>query len=273
MKINEALARGTDFLTRHHIEDARLEAEILLCHALNLPRAALIAKDQTIIAPKRQMEYESFLHRRANHEPTAYIVGYQPFMGLDFMVNNNVLIPRPETELLFEAAVNTPAQNIVDLGTGSGCIAIALAKYLPQVKVIGIDHSKEAIKIALNNARRHAVENRCCFLQGNLFVPLKTPVDLIVSNPPYIPSDEIEKLQPEVKDWEPRLALDGGENGLKYIRRLIQESPQYLKPGGYLIFEFGLDQAKAIRKLADDYFKEIKIVKDYAGIDRIFVGN
>lgn len=283
MNLAAALAWGIDLLAQSHIEDARMEAEILLGHALNLPRSALISKGQNPLGEKEQKEYENFLQRRANHEPTAYIVGYQPFMGLDFMVDDNVLIPRPETELLVETVIKifrtqkaesrTPNTGItiIDIGTGSGCIAIALAKKLPEARIIGIDSSKAAINLALNNARKNGVEKNCCFLLGDLFSPIKDRVDLIVSNPPYIPSAEIGTLQPEVKDWEPKAALDGGKDGLDLIKKLLTEAPRHLKPEGRLIMEFGFGQGDEIKRFASKYFSKLEIIRDYAGIPRILV--
>ena len=158
---------------------------------------------------------------------------------------------------------------IADIGTGSGCIAVALVKSLPLAEVYAIDTSNEALKVARKNAEQYKVDTRCHFVKGNLLEPLKEKVDLIVSNPPYIPAGEISKLQPEVKDWEPRQALDGGKDGLDHIRKLLKESPKYLKPNGRLVMEFGFGQAAEIEKLAGANFEKIEIIKDYAGIPRI----
>jgi release factor glutamine methyltransferase len=225
------------------------------------------------------------LNRRLKHEPAAYIAGCQPFMSLDFFVNRSVLIPRPETELLVENAIKTikniydsPHLNvgnqnllIADIGTGSGCIAVSLAKYLPNVSVIGIDSSPEVIEMSINNAKRHEVDDRCQFIIGNMLEPLKEKVDIVVSNPPYIPSADIETLQSEVKAWEPRHALDGGPDGLDYIKKLIAESPDRLNPKGVLLFEFGFNQVKKIKELIDGSgrYKEIEIINDYSGKPRI----
>jgi release factor glutamine methyltransferase len=161
---------------------------------------------------------------------------------------------------------------IADIGTGSGCIAVSLAKYLPNVSVTGIDSSPEAIKIAKKNAERHKVNDRCRFVAGNWLEPLKEKVDIIVSNPPYIPSAVIDTLQPEVKNWEPREALDGGKDGLDFIQKLISEVPNHLILKGLLVFEFGFDQAIRIGSLAEDKFKKIDIQRDYNGLERIFIG-
>ena len=274
MNLTEAIDWGTAQLTAKQIEEARLETELLLVYALCLKRSELILNQSLTIDDKNFQYFKRLIGRRLKHEPTAYITGYQPFLLLDIMVNRSVLIPRPETELLVEAVLRTTNREsrttIADIGTGSGCIAVTLAKRLPLAEVYGIDTSNDALKTARNNAETHKIADRCHFIKGNLLEPLKEPVDLIVANPPYIPSGEISKLQPEVRDWEPKQALDGGKDGLDYIRKLLKESPKYLKPNGRLVMEFGFGQAAEIVKLAGDYFQNIEIIKDYAGIERIF---
>jgi len=275
MNPTEALNWATDYLKENRIEDPHLEAEILLAHALGLKRTSLITERQIKIETKDFLFYKDLIERRARHEPTAHITGIQPFMSLDFFVDRSVLIPRPETELLVETVLRSTIHDarptIADIGTGSGVIAVSLAKYMPNIKVIGIDSSPDAIKVAQNNAEHHKVIDCCRFIQGNLFEPLTDPVNVIISNPPYIPSADIDKLQPEVRDWEPRVALDGGPDGLDYIRQLITGSPNYLKENGYLILEFGENQAEKVKSLAKKPFKEIKILKDYSGIERIIL--
>ena len=279
MNRTEAIDWATDQLCAQDIEDARLEAELLLVNALGIKKSELILYQSKIVEAKSFQRYQELIKRRLKHEPAAYIVGNQPFLGLDIIVNRSVLIPRPETELLAETAIKilrnyslppTPySLKIADIGTGSGCLAVALAKRLPLAEVFGTDTSNDALKVAKKNAEQYKVDNRCHFVKGDWLEPLKEPVDLIVSNPPYIPSDEIKKLQPEVKDWEPRQALDGGKDGLDYIRKLLKESPKYLKPNGRLVMEFGFGQAAEIEKLAAGNFEKIEIIKDYAGIPRI----
>jgi release factor glutamine methyltransferase len=273
MNLTEAIDWATDQLCAQEIEDARLEAELLLVHTLGIKKSELILYQSKIIEAKNLKRYQENIKRRLKHEPTAYIIGNQPFLGLNISVNRSVLIPRPETELLVEQALKVASSQlpvaIADIGTGSGCIAITLAKRLPLAEVYGIDSSNDALKVAKINAETHKVADRCHFIKGNLLGPLKGPVDLIVSNPPYIPSDEIKKLQPEVREWEPKQALDGGKDGLDYIRKLLKESPKYLKPNGRLVMEFGFGQAAEIEKLATDKYENIKIIKDYAVIPRI----
>jgi len=249
----------------------RLEYEILLCHCFRIKRIDLIAHPE-----KYDLEDHRFLKlvdRRSKGEPVAYITGIQPFCGLDFFVDRNVLIPRPETELLVELALKKAPGSIADVGTGSGAIAVTLARHLPNAKVIGIDSAPEAIKIAERNAEYHKVEDRCQFVEGNLLEPLKDKVDLIVSNPPYIPSADIETLQSEVRDFEPRAALDGGEDGLKYIRQIIREAPRRLKSEGLLMLEFGFGQAPAVRELTKESFKSVSIFRDYSNLERYLVAH
>lgn len=275
MTIAEALAFGITRLS--NLEDPRLETEILLAHALKIKHSTLITDQLRAIEPLRQTLFEQFIARRLKYEPTAYIVGYQPFLGLDFKVDKRVLIPRPETELLVENALSLISHSsldichfsVVDVGTGSGCIAITLAKKLPTAKVIAIDLSVNALALAKENAITHGVN--VSFLEGDLLSPLKEKVDLIVSNPPYIPTADLAGLDPDVKDWEPVGALDGGNDGLDYIRRLIKDAPAHLNPGGKLLFEFGFGQAELIKAIftADNRYSQVEIFNDYAGIPRI----
>ncbi|MFA4844804.1 MAG: peptide chain release factor N(5)-glutamine methyltransferase [Candidatus Margulisiibacteriota bacterium] len=285
MRLDALLARAVSELKTAGIADPQIEAEILLAHALGFSRTELISRNDLDLAPQQLSAFVPLLERRLKHEPTAYIVGYQPFMGLDFYVDRNVLIPRPETELLVEAVLRAtnhepqsiprlrsgqanhdPQLTIADLGTGSGCIAIALAKQLPGAKIIACDSSAEALAVARRNARRYQLEGWIDFRQGDMFEPLPEPVEIIVSNPPYIPSAEIDRLQPEVKDWEPRGALDGGKDGLDYIRKLLNKAPNHL------IFEFGFGQAGLIKELAKKSYPRFEISKDYSGLERIFSG-
>lgn len=284
MNVSEALAWATCYLEKKQIEDSRLEAEILLAHALGTKRARLYAYPDKTLLTSQLINFQTYIYRRSLHEPTAYIIGFQPFMSLDFFVDRSVLIPRPETELLVEAVIGLATclptgrtrdprpVTIADIGTGSGCIAISLAKHLPNVEVVGIDSSPAAIEIAQKNAKHHGVKSRCRFVVGNIFEKNVGTFDLIVSNPPYIPSSEIENLQPEVKDWEPREALDGGKDGLDHIRKIIAESPNHLNPGGFLLIEFGINQAGTIKQVAQKFFEKIEVRKDLSGRERFLLG-
>lgn len=291
MNLTEAIDWAVDALAAGGIDDPRFEAELLLTGALNIKKSELVLYQSKSVEEKNFQRYQELVKRRLKHEPTAYLLGNQPFLGLNIIVNRSVLIPRPETELLAEKVMALIKENnsphlpagrhglnvgnqkivIADIGTGSGCIAIALAKGLPQAEVYAIDSSSDALKVAKQNAEQYHVADRCHFIKGNLLDPLKEPVDLIVANPPYIPSAEIKKLQPEVRDWEPKQALDGGKDGLDYIRKIIAESPKHLKPNGRLMMEFGFGQAAEIEKLAAAIFNQYEVVKDYAGIPRLLI--
>ena len=281
----------------------QFEREILLCHVLKIERSKLFSHPERKLTRLEQELFDQLVKRRENHEPIAYIVNNQPFMGLDFYVDQNVLIPRPETELLVEEVIKSLAPSpqhltphtsqltIVDIGTGSGCIAISLAKHLPSVKVIAIDSSLAALEIAKKNAKANGVADRVEFRLGNMFEPLNVgaalvaartkrtgtspvptslsqKVDLIVSNPPYIPTAEIDKLEPGVRDFEPHSALDGGPDGLKYVRQLISEAPSHLTTQlpNHLFIEISYNQSNKLKKLDNFTF-----IKDYNGYDRILV--
>ncbi|NQT30683.1 MAG: peptide chain release factor N(5)-glutamine methyltransferase [Candidatus Saganbacteria bacterium] len=277
--IKTLLGWTTDYFKKFNIEWPHLEAEILLAHTLNLKRIELYTNFERELKKEELAQFKKLIQRRSLHEPLAYITRYQPFMSLDFYVDPAVLIPRPETEKMVEVVIDVIKKSnvqcpvsLLDIGTGSGAIAVTLAKYLPNIKVIGIDSSADAIKIAQKNAEAHKVADRCQFMVGNMFEGIKQKFDIIVSNPPYIPTADIDKLEADVKDWEPKQALDGGPDGLDYIRTLINEGPKYLKDDGYLIFEFGINQAERIKDLAKGIFKEFKIIKDNSGLERIFIG-
>ena len=294
--ISKLLDWTTDYFKKFNIEWPHLEAEILLAHNLGLKRIELYTNHERVLNKEELSNFKALIQRRSKHEPIAYITNNQPFMSLDFYVDRSVLIPRPDTEKLVEATIDSCKQElgnrkqltIADIGTGCGAIAVSLAKYLPNIKVIGIDSSPDAIKNAQKNAEHHQLADRCQFIVGNMFEPFinvaanfSSPqkFDIIVSNPPYIPSGEIDKLQIDVKDWEPKEALDGGENGLDYIRKLIVEAPNHLAssevemltPKGLLLIEIGFDQGEKTRALAENTkkYEEIKIIKDLNGKDRI----
>lgn len=280
MNALDKLRKSKEFLEKFSIEDASRNAELIISYCLGIDRASLY-RDNPCIPENIIPKIDEFLQRRAKREPIQYILGYTEFYGLKIKVESGVLIPRPETELLAEEAIKIISKfefrnsnfKFLDLCTGSGCLALALAKEFPEAKVYGADTSEVAIRYAKDNAELNNINN-VTFLRGNLFEPLKNLVfDLIVSNPPYIRKDDIKNLQIEVKDWEPVEALDGGMDGLDYYRMIIPGARGYLKENGYLILELGVGQSDAVRKLAEDEgFKNISLVKDYAGIERIFIG-
>ena len=277
--ISKLLNWTADYFKKQGREWPNLEAEILLAHSLGLKRIELYTRHETILKPEELAKFKELIKRRSQNEPIAYITGNQPFMSLNFIVNRSVLIPRPETEQLVAVAIDTIKSSpvprhpslIADIGTGSGAIAVTIAKFVKDVKIIGIDTSEEALKIARQNAEQHQVTDRCEFRHGDLFEPIQEKFDLILSNPPYIPTAVIDTLAVDVKDWEPRQALDGGEDGLTYIRKIINEAPDHLKPGGLLLIEIGFDQGDKAKSIAETIrkYKEIKIIKDLSGKDRI----
>ncbi|MEW6162439.1 MAG: peptide chain release factor N(5)-glutamine methyltransferase [Nitrospirota bacterium] len=278
MRALEKLREATEFLKKCDIEDASREAEIIITHCLGIGRAAFF-RDNPRIHKEELGKIDEFMERRSKREPLQYILGYVDFYGLKIKIGEGVLIPRPETELLVEEAIKIISNfefrisnfKILDLCTGSGCLALALAKEFPDAQVYGIDISEVAIRYAKENAEINGIKN-VTFLKGSLFESIAQLVtfDLIVSNPPYIRRDDLKNLQPEVKDWEPIEALDGGEDGLDYYRAIIPEAKSYLKEGRCLILELGFDQADAVRKIAQDAnFINISLIKDYAGIERI----
>jgi release factor glutamine methyltransferase len=285
MKALDKLREAKELLEQYGIEDANREAEIIITHCLGIDRTVLY-RDNIEISKEELERIDEFLKRRSKREPLQYILGYVDFYGLKIKVGKGVLIPRPETEILTEITIETvkrealSVMRILDLCTGSGCLAIALAKEFPAAKVYGTDISKVAIQYAEENARTNRIGN-VTFLEGSLFEPIKKlpavdcplfAFDLIVSNPPYIKRDDIKNLQLEIKDWEPVEALDGGEDGLDYYRAIIQEAKGYLKREGFLIFEIGAGQSEEVRKIAKDAgFADTSLIKDYAGIERIFV--
>lgn len=255
---------------------ARLDAELLLAHVLGWPRARLLAEGRLPLDPQRESAFRSLVARRAALEPVAYLIGHKEFYGLDFVVDARVLVPRPETELLVEKALERlkvrtlERPNIVDVGTGSGAIAVALALHLPEAQIMAIDISPAALELARQNVERHGLTERVRLLEGDLLDPLDQPVDLIVSNPPYTILSEIDE---GVRRHEPRQALDGGADGLDLYRRLLAAAPAKLRPGGAVLLEIGATQAAAVAELARRSFPEASVAvhQDLAGRDRVIV--
>lgn len=288
MRAFDTLRTTKEFLERSGIEDAAREAETIIAHCLKTDRATLY-RDNQQIPGSLATEIDSLVKRRATREPLQYILGYMEFLGLKIRVGQGVLIPRPETELLAEEAIKTvkgkllgarkttphtsrfASLRFLDLCTGSGCLALSLAKELPDTEVYGTDTSDSAIKYAYKNAALNMIKN-VTFLEGSLFEPVRgLTFDLIVSNPPYIRTNDIKDLQPEIKDWEPQDALDGGADGLDYYRLIIAAVKNYLNEGGYLMLELGINEADAVNGMAEKAgLEDITLIKDYAGIDRIF---
>jgi len=279
-----SLSRAIVKLTAQGIETPRLDAELLLAHALGIGRTRLYTCLRDVLLPEQEATFWQCIQRRTQREPLQYITGVREFWSLEFKVDRRALIPRPETEVVVEtglrlitsSAVGTPAPRILDVGTGSGCIAIALATELPHATIWATDVSAEALSLAHENARYHNVEERIRFLSGNLFAPLagkEGSFDLIIANPPYIARSEFNILPPEVRDWEPRGALDGGNNGLDFYRYLVSEGPRYLCSGGWLVMELGAGQSPAVTRLIQEQsdLQDSSCVQDYAGHPRVGV--
>lgn len=279
-RVSAVLRQAAQRLISRGIESGALDAEIILGHVLGAGREQLVVAANAPLDDAEAWAYENLLSRRLRREPTAYITGKREFWSLDFQVSPDVLIPRPETELLVEIvltlAKESPlAPRIVDLGTGSGAVAVALASELTSAEIIATDVSAEALAVAARNAVRNDLAGRIRFVQGDLFAALEPDqrFDLIVSNPPYIRRSDIDTLVPEVNRWEPRGALDGGWDGLDYYRRIAAQAFRYLAPHGALAVEIGAGMSQAVAALLQDAAEciEVNTYNDYAGIERVVV--
>jgi release factor glutamine methyltransferase len=278
--IKRVLAWATDDFKRRGNKSARLDAELLLGEALGLDRIKLIVEAERPLADHELSRYRDLIRRRRASEPIAYILGRREFFALPMVVDRRVLIPRPDTEILVETALRGTNERhlygrMLDLCTGSGCVAIAFAKERPTWRVTAVDLSPEAAAVARENVQRAGVVHNVAVLEGDLFAALAEDArfELITANPPYIPSAEIAHLDADVRDFEPRMALDGGSDGLHVTRRLIGEAMRYLSPGGLLALEGGFDQAPAVAALLQaSGFSEIARSKDLAGVERVVSG-
>jgi release factor glutamine methyltransferase len=296
MRLLELLKKASDEFAKAGIDDALPDAEMLVFHAVGTDRLDAYLNNPEVKSAD-VAKAGSLIRRRAKGEPAQYIIGHIEFFGLTIHVGKGVLIPRPETELLVEEVIKTvkgegsgirsrekasraashalpltphPSLSLLDLCTGSGCIALALAKEFPDAEVYGTDLSKEALRYAKKNARANNIGN-VRFFQGPLFAPVKgRKFHIITANPPYIRRDELGTLQREIRDWEPVAALDGGEDGMDFYRRILSSAAEYLTQGGLIFLELGYDQAEAVQQQAEaEAFKEVAVIKDYAGIGRI----
>jgi len=273
--ILKVLTWTKEYLGQKGVENARLESEWLLCEVLGLDRVKLYVNFDKPLSAAELADLRGLVVRRARREPLQYILGTQEFMGLEFAVSPAVLIPRHDTEVLVVETLKRAASGsrILDIGVGSGCVAVALAKQLPDAEVSGGEESAEALAVAERNATRHGVVIR--FKQGSLFAPFPGErFDLIVSNPPYIPTAELDGLQPEVRDFEPRKALDGGADGLDFYRHIISAASDHLSSGGWLLFEVGIGQAEQVLGFFAETGKYTGLftAKDPAGIERVAGG-
>jgi release factor glutamine methyltransferase len=276
--IGELLKVSADYLKQKGIDSPRLSAEILLAHQLHLTRVKLYLQyDQPLTEPEVE-GYRALVRRRLSREPVQYITGTQEFWSMEFIVNPSVLIPRPETEVLVEQAVSLRKEdpnlqkegvNLLDLGTGCGALAVALAREFEKALICATDFSEEALRVARRNAERLDVKDRIEFKCGDLFAPFARKAarfDMILSNPPYISTEAFETLSPEVRDHEPKSALDGREQGMYYITRILKEAAGYLVPGGWILVEMDPEQtSKAIRVIEETgQFTEHRRVQDYS---------
>lgn len=273
MTVLEVIQRSADFLSRKGVDSPRLQAELLLAHVLQLPRLKLYLDFERRLSDAEADRVRDLIKRRGEREPLQHILGSTSFCGFEISVSPDVLIPRPETEILAEAAWEYLKKRggepvVLDYGTGSGCIAIALAAHCPSAKIHALDISEKAVVIARANAARHHIT----FHLGNAF-PELPPLDLLVSNPPYIPSGEIATLQPEVSRFDPHLALDGGPDGLDFYRRLATEALPRMAAEGCIMLEFGDGQESALPKIFQAGWTIDAIKADFAGKPRIFIAH
>lgn len=272
MKIKELLKEAINKLNKAGIQEPISKARRLLAFTLRVPKEYLIMHDEDNVDIENINKYNSYTQELIEGKPIQYITGKQEFMGIDFEVNENVLIPQPDTEVLVEKVIELVKAKIhpiiLDLCTGSGAIAVSIAKFAPEANIYASDISTKALDIAKINDKNKKVT----FIQSDLFENIKTKFDIIVSNPPYIKTSEIELLSKEVQN-EPLLALDGGQDGLDFYRKIITQAPEYLTPQGHLCLEIGEDQRERIVELIKDdgHYKNIQSHKDLAGNDRIII--
>lgn len=273
MTYREAVEFGTKCLTDAGVPDAALDAWYLLQMVCKIERSYYYVHGEEDITQDAQKEYEIAVQKRAEHIPLQYIIGEQEFMGLRFKVNSNVLIPRQDTETLVEQVLKIvkPGMKVLDLCTGSGCVLISVLKNAPELTGMGSDISKTALLVAKENAKLHEVDAE--WVRSDLFDNITETFDVIMANPPYIPTGEILSLMPEVWDFEPENALDGGADGLDFYRKIAGQVKDYLNPGGYVYMEIGYDQGEAVSELMRNAgFTEVEVIKDLARNDRVVKG-
>lgn len=278
--VGRALVAATQRLEEAGSDTASLDAQVILAHILGKERAWLFAHYDQALSQEEAETFTDMVARRAAAEPVAYLVGHREFYGLDLVVDHRVLIPRPETELLVDAVLDhiesraNQQVRMVDVGTGSGAVAVAVAANCPSVQIYAIDLSTSALEVAAENVRRHDSRGQITLLQGDLLSPLPEPVDIIAANLPYITSRDYPNLMADVRDYEPRLALEAGPEGLDLIERLLDQAPGHLYPGGVIFLEIGADQGQAVLKLVERLLpqaRHIGLRQDYHGYDRLVV--
>lgn len=282
MTIGEILIRAKEVLAYSGVPEPEADAEVLLAHVIGMNRLGMLLQKTRDISLPEEERLEKMIGERVTRKPVQYIIGEHEFWSLTFKVSQDVLIPRPETEILIEVALNTlgvsgkphGSLKVLDLCTGTGILAVVLAKEFPGSLVYAVDVSERALAVARENAGRHGVSDRITFLEGDLFGPVldkKEYFDVIVSNPPYVPRDILCDLMPEVRDFEPRLALDGGPEGLCILRRIVHVAGEYLKRDGWVFLEIGYGQGKEVpgEIQKSGRFHNLRVIPDYSGIERI----
>lgn len=273
MTYKQAEQKGEDLLQKAGIMDAKIDAWLLLEMVAKIDRSFYFMHINEDVEPEVLAEYDRVLEKRAEHVPLQYITGEQEFMGMTFKVNSSVLIPRQDTETLVEETLKViePQMEVLDLCTGSGCVLLSILKNAPSVRGTGSDISKQALLVAKENAKLYDLE--ADWVRSNLFDNVSGSYDVIVSNPPYIAQAEIPALMPEVSQFEPMEALDGGVDGLDFYRRITEKAPQYLKENGWLLFEIGFDQGQEVQGFMREIgFTDVTVIKDLAGNDRVVKG-
>lgn len=278
MIYRECYEQGCRTLQAAGIEEAALDARLLLEAVCGTDRNDLLVHGEQTVAPEAEEKYLNWIRQRAEHIPLQQLTGEQGFMGLTFNVNEHVLIPRQDTEILVEEVLKElhDGMRVLDMCTGSGCILLSLLHYSNDCEGLGVDLSAEALEVAGRNVLKVLTPEKAehaHFLQSDLFEKVEGKFEIIVSNPPYIASAEVEKLMPEVRDHEPRMALDGTEDGLHFYRRIIEEAGKHLVSSGMLFFEIGYDQGQAVSELMrTEGYCDVQVVQDYAGLDRVVFG-
>lgn len=278
MTYRECYEQGCRTLQAAGIEEAALDARLLLEAVCGTDRNDLLVHGEQPVAPEAEEKYLNWIRQRAEHIPLQQLTGEQGFMGLTFSVNEHVLIPRQDTEILVEEVLKElhDGMRVLDMCTGSGCILLSLLHYSNDCEGLGVDLSAEALEVAGRNVLKVLTPEKAehaHFLQSDLFEKVEGKFEIIVSNPPYIASAEVEKLMPEVRDHEPRMALDGTEDGLYFYRRIIEEAGKHLVSSGMLFFEIGYDQGQAVSELMrTEGYCDVQVVQDYAGLDRVVFG-
>ena len=278
MTYRECYEKGSRILNEAGIEESTLDARLLLEAVCGTDRNDLLVHGEQPVAPEAEEKYLNWIRQRAEHIPLQQLTGEQDFMGLTFSVNEHVLIPRQDTEILVEEVLKElhDGMRVLDMCTGSGCILLSLLHYSNDCEGLGVDLSAEALEVAGRNVLKVLTPEKAehaHFLQSDLFEKVEGKFEIIVSNPPYIASAEVEKLMPEVRDHEPRMALDGTEDGLHFYRRIIEEAGKHLVSSGMLFLEIGYDQGQAVSELMrTEGYCEVQEVQDYAGLDRVVLG-